>query len=114
LNKETLHSDKYPERAHGTYRLIRGNNTREDYRELGLELLGRYGYWIEKRREQGGEINYDHIRRAVEIHDRDRTKTMPMERWHDGFPHVMWMRFEGVMQQVDRHGPEVLEMNWPG
>lgn len=114
LDKEKLHSPKYADRSKGVVALVTGANTRDDYRELGFENLGKYGGYLRVKREAGEHIDYRVFRKAIERVE-GAQHAIPQERYHEGWTQYdSKMGMHSLLSLVKSHGPEVLDIRHLG
>lgn len=114
LHEEKMHSPTYPERAQGVGLLVAGTCTREDYHELSLEQMGKYGAFLHLKRKKGEVIDYD-VMRAIIKRVEEPYLVIPEKRYHEGwYVHDGKLSVHSVLSLVDKYGPELLDLNYIG
>jgi len=114
LHEERWDSPKYQNRSKGVQAVILGTNTREDYHELGLETLGKYGGYLNVQRKDGTEVSYEVFRRMIERVESPHVP-IPSVRHHEGWTNNDYrMDFHSLMMLVRKYGPEVLDIKYFG
>lgn len=114
LREEKMNSHKYAERAKGVSALVNGDNTREEYRELGFENLGKYGGYLRIARESGTPLDYSVFRKAIERAE-EPYRTIPKLRYNEGWTQSdSRMGIHQLLSLVKKFGPEVLEVRHLG
>jgi hypothetical protein len=114
LHEEKMSSPKYHERAQGVQLLVSGFCTRDDYHELSLEQMGKYGSYLNVRRKNGGSINYDVTRAMIQKVEEPYT-AIPAMRYDEGWTvRDSKLSFHSVSSLVDKYGPEILELKHMG
>jgi hypothetical protein len=114
LHEEKMRSPKYEERASGVTALVTGVCTREDYHELSLENMGKYGGYLNVMRKSGDPIDYDLVRKMIERAEEPHV-AIPKFRYNEGWTHNdSRMNFHSIMALAKKFGPEVLEIKHLG
>lgn len=114
LHEEKLHSPKYQDRANGVAKLVEGICTREDYHGLSLEQMGKYGGYLNVKRQRGEAIDYDVIRRMID-HTEQPHIGIPSLRYHEGWTAVdSALSFHSLNSLVTKYGPEIMDLKYIG
>ena len=114
LHDERLNSSKYAERSAGVRALIVGTVTREDYRELELETLGKYGGYLAQIRKDQGVVDHEVFKRIVARAEAPYVK-LPTHRYHEGWTGSDYgMDVRGLNTAVKKYGPEILDLKYLG
>lgn len=114
LHEEKAASPKYHERARGVQFLISGACTREDYHELSLEQMGKYGSYLNVQRKNGDPIDYDLFRATIQKVEEPYV-AIPAMRYDEGWTiRDSQLGFHSVSSLVKKYGPEILELKHMG
>lgn len=113
LHDERLNSAKYAERSAGVRALVMGECTRDDYRELGFENVGKYRIPLQAMHREG-DVDYPVVRAIIQRAEGEYV-SIQQSRYHEGWNQGDYrMDFRGIAALVKKHGPEVLDLKYLG